>query len=135
MGRELILTSVEDGATLCLRSPDESWESITVGAQGNDFSVSAPVYFHLAPSLPDFLDSIVEADLKKNEPLHWETLEAEFRLEACRDSVGHIFLTYHLRSPDIASNRWWSFTGRLVLELGAMPDLRKRAGRFWNAAT
>jgi Family of unknown function (DUF6228) len=135
LGRELLLTSVEDGATLRMTCPDQSWGSITVEAAGSDFSVSAPVYVDLAPSLPDFLNEVASAAPSSDKPLHWETIEGEFRLETRRDTVGHIFVTYHLRSPDIGSNRWWTFTGRLVLELGAMPDICKRAGRFWNAAT
>ena len=135
MGRELVLTSAEDGAILRLSCPDESWGSVTVNAQGNDFAVSAPLYVDMAPSLPEFLEKISASPAAAGGYTPWESLEGELRLEAERDALGHIFLVYHLRSSDIGSNRWWSFTGRLVLELGAMPDLCKSARRFWNAAT
>jgi len=134
MGRELILTSAEDGASLRLSCPDQSWGSITVEARGNGFTVTAPVYVDMAPSLPQFLSEI-EVGGATPTAMTWETLEGELKLEAKRDPLGHIFLTYHLRSSDIGSDRRWSFTGRMVLELGAMPDLRKLATRFWNAAT
>jgi len=132
--RELILTSAEDGATLRMSCPDTAWGSINVEARGNGFNVSAPVYVDMAPSLPEFLDEITAAPEATRKKASWETLEGEFRIDATRDSTGHIFLVYQLRSSDIGSNRWWSFTGRLVLELGQMADVRKRAGRFWNAA-
>ena len=133
MARVLEFSSVEDGATLRLTCPDQSWGSITAEAAGNGFNVCVPVYVDLAPSLPTFLDEIVAAGATKT-PLVWETLEAEFRLEVTRDMVGHIYLVYTLRSPDIGSNRWWSFVGRLVLELGAMPEICKSARRFWRDA-
>ncbi len=107
---------------------------MTVEARGNGFSVVAPVYVDMAPPLSQFLAD-VEAAGATAAPLAWETLEGELKLEAKRDLLGHIFITYYLRSPDIGSNRWWSFKGRLVLELGAMTNLRKSASRFWNAAT
>ena len=134
MGRELVLTSAEDGASLRMSCPDQSWGSITVEARGNGFSVSTPVYVDMAPSLPQYLAEI-EAGIPTSEALTWETLEGELKLEAKRDPLGHIFLTYHLRSSDIGSDRWWNFTGRMVLELGAMSDLHKSATRFWRAAT
>jgi hypothetical protein len=132
--RELILTSAEDGATLRMSCPDKSWGSIIVEAQGNGFDVSTPVFVDMAPSLPDFLDEVATDPNAIGKAASWETLEGELRVEATRDSAGHIFVVYQLRSSDIGSNRWWSFTGRLVLELGAMADLCKRARRFWNAA-
>lgn len=135
MGREFVLTSAEDGSTLRMSSPDQSWGSITVDAQGTDFKVSAPVHVDMAPSLPAFLDELAAPPDGKRGAAVWETLEGELRIEASRDSTGHIFLVYHLRSSDIGSNRWWSFTGRMVLELGAMADICKRVHRFWNAAT
>jgi hypothetical protein len=134
MIRELTFTSTEDSASLHMTCPDESWGLIIVEARGNGFSVRAPVYVDMAPSLPRFLAD-VEAAGTTTVPLTWETLEGELKLEARRDPLGHIFLTYHLRSPDNGSNCWWSFTGRMVLELGAMSNLRKSAGRFWNAAS
>jgi hypothetical protein len=134
VSRELTFTSAEDSASIQMTCPDESWGLITVEARGNGFSVSAPVYVDMAPSLPQFLAD-VEAASTMPVPLTWETLEGELKLEAKRDPLGHIFITYHLRSPDFGSNRWWSFTGRLVLELGGMPNLRKSADRFWKAAT
>jgi hypothetical protein len=134
VGRELVLTSAEDGASLRMTCPDQSWGSITVEARGNGFLISAPVYVYMAPSLPKFLAE-VEAAGATREVMTWETLEGELRFEAKRDPLGHMFITYHLRSSDIGSNRWWSFTGRIVLELGAMPELQNLATRFWNAAT
>ena len=132
--RELILTSAEDGATLRLSCPDRTWGSIIAEARGTGFDVSAPVFVDMAPSLPDFFDEIAAAPDATPKNASWETLEGELRLEAKRDSTGHIFIVFHLRSSDIGSHRWWSFTGRLVLELGAMDDMCKRARRFWNAA-
>jgi len=134
VGRELVLTSAEDGSSLRMTCRDQSFGSITVEARGNGFSVNAPVYVDMAPSLPQFLAE-VEAAGTTPAVLTWETLEGELKLEAKRDQLGHIYVTYHLRSSDIGSNRWWSFTGRMVLELGAMQDLHKLATRFWNAAT
>jgi hypothetical protein len=132
--RELILVSVEDGATLSMSCAEEAWGSIDVRARGPGFDVSAPVYVNLAPSLADFLDQLAatpEAVAKRGS---WGTLEDDFRIDATTDSKGHVYLTYQLRSPDIGSNRWWSFRGRLVLELGGMPRVCKQARRFWNAA-
>jgi hypothetical protein len=135
VGREFVLTSVEDGSTLRMSCPDQCWGSITVEAQGNGFKGSVPAYVDMAPSFPAFLDKLAAPPDAKRAAALWETLEGELRVEASRDATGHIFLVYHLRSSDIGSNRWWSFTGRMVLELGAMADICKRAHRFWNAGT
>lgn len=132
--RELILTSAEDGATLRMSYPDRSPNSISVEARGNGYDVSVPVSLYMAPSLPEFLNEIAAAPEASRKTASWESLEGELRLEATRDSIGHIFVAYQLRSDDIGSNRWWSFTGRLVLELGAMTDVCSRARRFWPPA-
>ena len=134
MGRELLLRSVEDGATLRLSCPGESWGSITVEAQGNGYSVTSGVYVDMAPPLPRFLEELAAGTGAMGDQ-HWETLEGDLRFEASRDAIGHIYIVYHLRSPDIGSNRWWTFTGRMVLELGAMAEICKLARRFWNAST
>lgn len=80
MGREFVLTSVEDGSTLRMSCPDESWGSITVEAQGNDFKACAPVYVDMAPSLPAFLDELATPPYAKRDAARWETLEGELRI-------------------------------------------------------
>lgn len=134
MERELVLRSVEDGAILRMTCPDESWGSVTVEAQGHGYSVITPVYVDMASPLPEFLEDL-GAGAGTRGPKQWETMEGELRFEASRDITGHIYLVYHLRSPDVGSKRWWTFTGRMVFELGAMPEVCKLARRFWNAAT
>jgi hypothetical protein len=133
--REFVITSREDGATLRLSRPEESWGSITAEASGSAFSVRIPVYTDLSPSLPDFFEAFAGTPDVGRKELSWETLEGELKFSTSLDSLGHIFLVYHLRSPDIGSNKWWSFTGRLVLEAGALSDTCKRLRRFWRTAT
>ena len=135
MASEFIITSREDGATLRLSCPEESWGSITAEASGPAFSVRIPVYTDLSPSLPDFFEAFLETPNRGRKELSWETLEGELKFSASLDSLGHVFLVYHLRSPDNGSNKWWSFTGRLVLEVGALSDTCKRLRRFWRTAT
>ncbi len=135
LDREFIITSSEDGATLRLSAPDESWGSITAEATGAGYAVRVPVYTELSPSLVDFFEAFAESPGVGRKELAWESLEGELKFSACLDSLGHVFREYHLRSPDIGSNKWWSFTGRLVLEAGALPDTCKRLRRFWRNAT
>ena len=108
MGREFVLTSVEDGSTLRMSSPDQSWGSITVEAQGNGFKISAPVYVDMAPSIPAFLDELAAPPDAKRDPALWETLEGELRIEASRDSTGHTpgaFPGFHTASIEPAQDR------------------------------
>lgn len=132
---EVVLTSAEDGATLRMSSPERAWDSISVEARGNGYDVSASVSLYMAPPLSDFFDEIAAAPEASRKTASWESLEGELRLEATRDSTGHIYVVYQLRSDDIGSNRWWSFTGRLVLELGAMFDVCAQVRKFWPPAT
>jgi Family of unknown function (DUF6228) len=135
LAREFVITSREDGATLRLSCPEESWGSITAEASGSAFSVRIPVYTDLSPSLPDFFEALLVTPNVGRKEFSWETIEGELKFSASLDSLGHVFLVYHLRSPDIGSNKWWSFTGRLVLEVGTLPDTCKRLRRFWRTAT
>ena len=134
MTNELLLVSAEDGASLSFSCNNGSNYQIAVTAAGRGFSVATSVYSYSSPSLSKFFDEIAESNPSENGTFLWETLEGELRLEVTRDLLGHIFLVFYMRSPDIGSNRWWSFTGRLVLELGAMKSLCKRVHKFWNAA-
>jgi hypothetical protein len=134
MAREFVLTSAEDGATLRLSCSDDGLMSATVAASGPGYEVRVPIYLDLSPSLPDLFKELEEPPTLGRKDLSWETLEGDFKLQASSDPQGHIYITYHLRSPDIGSNRWWSFTGRLVLELGSLPTTRKRLERFWRAS-
>jgi hypothetical protein len=89
----------------------------------------------MAPSLPDFLDRLNETPASGSREFSWASLEGDLKIFARLDSLGHVFLTYELRSPNIGSDKWWSFTGRLVLELGGLPHVCKQAREFWRAAT
>ena len=82
MGREFVLTSVEDGSTLRMSGPDQSWGSITVEAKGNGFKISAPVYVDMAPSMPAFPDELAAPPDTKHDATLWETLEGELRTYA-----------------------------------------------------
>jgi hypothetical protein len=93
------------------------------------------VYTDLSPSLPEFLKHLQSTPTTGQKDLSWETLEGERRFDATLDALGHIFIVYRLRSPDIGSSKCWSFTGPLVLELGNLPEVSKRLDRFWGAAT
>jgi hypothetical protein len=135
MTRELTLTSAEDGSTLQLAVAEGTRDSVVATATGVGFSISAPVYTYMAPSLPDFMESLAGTPSSGAKEVNWSSLEGDLNLAARLDSLGHVFLTYDLRSPDIGSNRWWRFTGRLVLELGAMPQICRDARAFWQAAT
>ncbi len=134
MTRELRFVSADGGASLVLSFNGRASATTTATAQGPEFSVTAPVDFYMAPSLPTFLEGIAEDESSQTSHFHWSTLESELEMEATRDMLGHIYLVFQLRSPDIGSNRWWSFTGRIVLELGSMQLLCKRAQEFWNEA-
>ena len=135
MAADLILTSAEDGATLRLSHAGNGRNSILATASGAGFSLSAPVYTYLSPSLPAFFESLKDPPPAGRKELAWASLEGDLKLVATLDSLGHIFLEYEMRSPDIGSNKWWSFTGRLVLELGAIPGYCKQAQAFWHDAT
>jgi hypothetical protein len=134
MTHEFLLVSAEDGASLSFLFDRGAPDYITVTADGRGFCVQAPVYTYMSPSLPTFFDELAEGDPHKTATVIWESLEGELRLEASRDLLGHIFMVFHVRSIDIGSNRWWSFTGRIVLELGSMQLHCKRVREFWNAA-
>lgn len=128
------LRSVVDGATLKFTLTGEGFnQSMLVTAVGSGFDVTIPAYVYQCPSLPDFLDE-VSGDQPSEAMIPWETLEGEVRLEVNRDKLGHLFVVYQLRSPDVGSDRWWRFEGRLVLELGSMPSLCRRAREFWRVA-
>jgi hypothetical protein len=128
------LRSVADGSTLRFtRTGGGSEASLLVAAVGHGFDITVPAHTFMCPSLPDFLDEVSKSSAT-GSITPWATLEEEVRLEVTRDPLGHIFVLYKLRSPDIGSDQWWSFEGRLVLELGAMPALRDRARDFWRAA-
>lgn len=134
MSDVLEFTSAADGAKIRLSYAGEgSEESLRIVASGHGFEIAAQAYTYMCPSLPDFLDELSRTDAE-TPTLHWGTLEGEFRLGATRDALGHIFVTFRLRSPDIGSDKWWQFEGRLVLELGAMPALCRDARAFWRAA-
>lgn len=89
----------------------------------------------MAPSLPEFLEGLTQTPASGTKEISWCSLEGELNVVARLDSLGHVFLTYDLRSPDIGSDKWWRFTGRLVLELGSMPRICRDAREFWQAAT
>src|SRR4051794_15391582 len=101
MARELILTSAEDGSTLRLAVAEGSRDSVVATATGVGFSVSAPVYTYMAPSLPDFIESLARTPSSGANEVNWSSLEGDLNLVARLDSLGHVFLTYDLRSPDI----------------------------------
>ena len=134
MSDEFILVSAEDGASLRFSFDHSTPGYITVAAEGRGFRVVAPVYTYMSPPLPTFFDDLAGGDFHETASTVWESIEGELRLEASRDLLGHIFMVFYLRSPDIGSNRWWSFTGRMVLELGSMQLHCKRVREFWNVA-
>lgn len=133
MTHELTLVSAEDAASLRLALPAGGNGSLVATASGPGFTVNAPVYTYMVSSLPAFLESLLQTPSAGTKDLTWSTLEGELTLNARLDSLGHVFLTYTLRSPDIGSNRWWSFTGRLVLEIGTLPMACRRAHELWQA--
>ncbi|MFT3807843.1 DUF6228 family protein [Arenimonas sp.] len=125
-----MLTST-DGATLSLSCAESEDGELAVVAEGIDYRVTGSVRTFMAPSLPDFLESVAARPGIGRSVGPWVSLEGELRIEASMDATGHIFLTYHLRSQDCMG---WRFTGRLVMELGGWPLLCKRARRFWSDA-
>lgn len=134
MTHELTLVSTEDAASLRLALPAGGNGTLLATAAGPGYTVSAPVSTYMASSLPAFMESLAQTPAAGSMELTWSTLEGELTLNARLDSLGHVFLTYTLRSPDIGSDRWWSFTGRLVLEIGALPVVCQRAHELWRAA-
>jgi len=135
---ELELRSAADGTVLTLRRTDAAStppDAFTASAIGPGFSVAAPVYGYLSPSLPEFMRSLGDTPKAGSRKLVWGTLEEELTLAATLDVQGHIYVEFRLRSPDIGSDRWWAFEGRLVLELGAIPKLCRCADRFWGNST
>ena len=131
LSSEFRLTSVEDGSTLALFRVGGG---LIAEASGAGFSVRVPVYDDLKPTLGDLFRTFQRTPRSGETHLHWENLEGELRFDATLDSVGHVYLTYELRSPGVGSTTWWSFTGRLVLELGSLPLLTKRLDAFLNVA-
>lgn len=99
MARELTLTSAQDGAILRLALSDADRGSVVATASGVGFTVSAPVYTYMAPSLPEFLESFAETPTSGSKETSWASLEEDLRLFARLDTLGHVFLTYELRSP------------------------------------
>jgi hypothetical protein len=106
-----------------------------VTATGAGFAVAAKADTYTCAPILEFFEAMRVPPTSGTRSIQWETLEGEFKLEGTLDSLGHIYITYELRSPDIGSNRWWSFTGRLVLELGSVAMYCDRAEAFWNGAT
>jgi Family of unknown function (DUF6228) len=127
----LTFTSREDGATLTFKTGG----SIVAVATGPGYEIAAPFSTFMCPPLTEFLERLGRPPQTGRTELSWSTLEGELKFDAVLDVLGHVFLTYHLRSPDIGSAAWWSFTGRLVLEMGEIEQLYKRAQAIWTGAT
>ena len=134
MNPEVIIRSAQDGTVLRFSDPvasrdEEGLACFTVSLSGPLIQASARIDSFESGNLPAYFENIAACWKGWKGEKRWENVENELELVATSDSLGHVFLSFTLRSGH--SDFAWTVSGRLLLEAGQLDAIAQEMSAFY----